>query len=259
MEFEYNMKYVLITGGTSGIGFAMAGEFLERGYGVILASSSRKNLAIAKRKLEVKKSKIVKNTRYIITIEQDLSVEGGAERLYHKAKTLGVDIEILVNNAGFGLTGGTESINIKDDKKMIQLIVTAPVCFCKLFLRDMYEKGRGKILNVASTGAFQPGPYTSTYFAGKSFIYSYSRAIRQEAAVRGVVVSTLCPGTTRTKFFEKEGLKTPIWAMSAERTAKIAVDGLMRGRGVIVPGIINNVLRLIPSGIKMYFVGILKR
>lgn len=111
------MKYVLITGGTSGIGFAMAGEFLERGYGVILASSSRKNLAIAKRKLEVKKSKIVKNTRYIITIEQDLSVEGGAERLYHKAKTLDVDIEILVNNAGFGLTGGTESINIKDDKK----------------------------------------------------------------------------------------------------------------------------------------------
>ena len=142
---------------------------------------------------------------------------------------------------------------------MIQLIVTAPVCLCKLFLRDMYEKGRGKILNVASTGAFQPGPYTSTYFAGKSFIYSYSRAIRQEAAVRGVVVSTLCPGTTRTKFFEKEGLKTPIWAMSAERTAKIAVDGLMRGRGVIVPGIINNVLRLIPSEIKMYFVGVLKK
>lgn len=253
------MRYALITGGTSGIGFAMAGEFLERGYGVILASSSRKNLAIAKRKLEVKKSKLVKSTRYIITIEQDLSEPDGAERLYHKAKALGVDIEILVNNAGFGLVGGTESIKIKDDKKMLQLLVTAPVCLCKLFLRDMYENGRGKILNVASTGAFQPGPYTSTYFAGKSFVYSYSRAIRQEAAARGVVVSTLCPGTTRTKFFEKEGQKTPIWAMSAEKTAKIAVDGLMRNRGVIVPGVINNILRIVPSGVKMYFVGIMKK
>ena len=134
------MKYALITGGTSGIGFAMAGEFLERGYGVIIASSSRKNLAIAKRKLEVKKSKIVKNTRYIITIEQDLSVPDGAQKLYHKAKSIGVDIEILVNNAGFGLMGGTESIRIKDDKRMIQLNVTAVVCLCKLFLRDMYEK-----------------------------------------------------------------------------------------------------------------------
>ena len=253
------MKYALITGGTSGIGFAMAGEFLERGYGVIIASSSRKNLAIAKRKLEVKKSKIVKNTRYIITIEQDLSVPDGAEKLYHKAKSIGVDIEILVNNAGFGLMGGTESIRIRDDKRMIQLNVTAVVCLCKLFLRDMYENGRGKILNVASTGAFQPGPYTSTYFAGKSFVYSYSRAIRQEAAKRGVVVSTLCPGTTRTKFFEKAGQKTPIWAMSAEKTAKIAVDGLMKNKGVIVPGVINNILRIIPSGVKMYFVEVLKK
>lgn len=253
------MKYALITGGTSGIGFAMAGEFLERGYGVIIASSSRKNLAIAKRKLEVKKSKIVKNTRYIITIEQDLSVPDGAEKLYHKAKSFGVDIEILVNNAGFGLMGGTESIRIKDDKRMIQLSVTAVVCLCKLFLRDMYENGRGKLLNVASTGAFQPGPYTSTYFAGKSFVYSYSRAIRQEAAKRGVVVSTLCPGTTRTKFFEKAGQKTPIWAMSAEKTAKIAVDGLMKNKGVIVPGVINNILRIVPSGVKMYFVEMLKK
>lgn len=253
------MKYALITGGTSGIGFAMAGEFLERGYRVIIASSSRKNLAIAKRKLEVKKSKIVKNTRYIITIEQDLSVPDGAEKLYHKAKSIGVDIEILVNNAGFGLMGGTESIRIRDDKRMIQLNVTAVVCLCKLFLRDMYENGRGKILNVASTGAFQPGPYTSTYFAGKSFVYSYSRAIRQEAAKRGVVVSTLCPGTTRTKFFEKAGQKTPIWAMSAEKTAKIAVDGLMKNKGVIVPGVINNILRIVPSGVKMYFVEVLKK
>lgn len=253
------MKYALITGGTSGIGFAMAGEFLERGYGVIIASSSRKNLAIAKRKLEVKKSKIVKNTRCIITIEQDLSVPDGAQKLYHKAQSIGVDIEILVNNAGFGLMGGTESIRIRDDKRMIQLNVTSVVCLCKLFLRDMYENGRGKILNVASTGAFQPGPYTSTYFAGKSFVYSYSRAIRQEAAKRGVVVSTLCPGTTRTKFFEKAGQKTPIWAMSAEKTAKIAVDGLMKNKGVIVPGVINNILRIVPSGVKMYFVEMLKK
>ena len=123
----------------------------------------------------------------------------------------------------------------------------------------MYKKGRGKILNVASTGAFQPGPYTSTYFASKSFVYSYSRAIRREAAARGVGVSTLCPGTTRTKFFEKEGKKTPVWAMSAEKTAKVAIDGLMQNKDVIVPGVINNILRIVPSCVKMYFVGLMKR
>lgn len=260
------MKYALITGGTSGIGFAMAGEFLERGYGVIIVSSSRKNLAIAKRKLEAKSVRLAKNENKIkqkrskiITIEQDLSISDGAEKLYCKAKALGIDIEVLVNNAGFGLAGGTESIDWEMDKKMIQLNVNAPVCLCKLFLCDMYKKGRGKILNVASTGAFQPGPYTSTYFASKSFVYSYSRAIRREAAARGVGVSTLCPGTTRTKFFEKEGKKTPVWAMSVEKTAKIAIDGLMQNKDVIVPGVINNILRIIPSCVKMYFVGLMKR
>lgn len=74
-----------------------------------------------------------------------------------------------------------------------------------------------------------------------------------------MIVSTLCPGTTRTKFFEKAGQKTPIWAMSAEKTAKIAVDGLMRNRGIIVPGVINNILRIVPSGVKMYFVEMLKK
>lgn len=253
------MKYTLITGGTSGIGFAMAGEFIDRGYGVILVSSSKRNLAIAKRKLEVKKSKIITSTKFVKIIEEDLSVDGGAERLYKKVRALKADVEIVVNNAGFGLIGGSESIDIANDKRMIMLNVVTPVCLCKLFLKDMYAKGHGKILNVASTGAFQPGPYTSTYFAGKSFIYSYSRAIRQEAAGKGVVVSTLCPGTTRTKFFEKAGQKTPIWAMSAEKTAKIAVDGLMKNKGVIVPGVINNILRIVPSGVKMYFVEMLKK
>lgn len=106
-----------------------------------------------------------------------------------------------MNNAGFGLVGSTDEIDFKRDESMIILNVISLVELCKLFISDMYRQGNGKILNVSSTGAFQPGPYTSTYFGSKAFVLSYSRAIRYEAKEKGVQVSTLCPGATKTNFF----------------------------------------------------------
>lgn len=94
------------------------------------------------------------------------------------------------------------------DEKLLYLNMVTPTILCKLFLRDMYKKGRGKILNVASTAAFQPGPYNSTYFASKSYLYSYSRAIRYEAMEHGVNICTLCPGSTRTKFLKRRAENT---------------------------------------------------
>ena len=142
---------------------------------------------------------------------------------------------------------------------MLTLNMLAPVKLTKLFLQDMKKRGRGHILNVASTGAFQPGPYNSTYYASKAFLYSYSRAIHLELKEKGIIVSTLCPGTTGTKFFERAGAKTPAFAMSPRKVAEIAYRGMRKGKDVIVPGTVNQLLRLVPVNIKLAAVAKMKR
>ena len=150
-------------------------------------------------------------------------------------------------------------LDMEKEEQMLQLLVVTPTQLCKCCLRDMYKRGSGKILNVASVGAFQPGPYTASYYASKSYLYQYSQAIRLEAKKQGVQVCTLCPGSTRTHFFEKTGAKTPIWAMSPERVAKEAWEGLNADKAVVVPGMINRLLRLVPAQIKAYGVALLKK
>lgn len=248
------MKYALVTGATSGIGLAISRVLMRKGYGIVMVSSSLKHLKEARRRMEERFPNIK-----VYIIEEDLSIKDSAIRLYNKVKNLGITVDILVNNAGFGLAGSSEKIDIKKDEKLLYLNMITPTILCKLFLRDMYKRKKGKILNVASTAAFQPGPYNSTYFASKSYLYSYSRAIRYEAKRHGVNVCTLCPGTTRTQFFQKEGVKTPIWAMPAGKVAEYAVDGLEKNRAVIIPGNIDKMLRIVPSGIKLIAVACIKQ
>ena len=163
-----------------------------------------------------------------------------------------------MNNAGFGLVGATNEIDLKQDEQMIIINTLNLVILTKLFIAEMYKCGQGKILNVASTGAFQPGPYTSTYFASKAFVLSYSRAIRYEAKSKGVQISTLCPGATRTNFFVREGTVTPTNSMTAEKVAQIAFSGLMKNKEIIIPGLKNRLLQLFPTKIKMISVARMK-
>lgn len=247
------MKYVLITGGTSGIGYALAEKFAKEHYNIVVAASNEQRLRETKEKLQKK---------YAVTVEiyqQDLAKIGGAEELYYKIKQDNIEIDILVNNAGYGLIGATEEADMQKDQGLMILNMISLTELCKLFLQDMYKRKRGKILNIASTGAFQPGPYTATYYASKSYVLSYSRAIRQEAKKKGVQICTLCPGTTDTEFFHKTGRETPKGAMSPERTAEYAYGKLMRNKEVAVPGILNQFLRIIPVKIKIFFVALIKR
>lgn len=239
------MQNVLITGGTGGIGYALARIFAQNGYHIILVSSNLKRLKAAKQKL---------NREFMAEVsvcQQDLSQLGGAELLYQKVKAANISIDVLVNNAGYGTLGPTEQIPLQNDQNMLILNTINLVALCKLFLPDMYQRGAGKILNVSSTGAFQPGPYTSTYFASKAFVLSYSRAIRFEAKKRGVSICTLCPGATKTEFFTKEGVKTPIYAMSAQVVAKKAYQQLMHNKAVVIPGLRNKLLNIFPDSLKM--------
>lgn len=243
---------VLITGATSGIGYALAELFAGKGQGLILVSSGGQRLNQTKEYLEAKYQ--IPVYRYA----QDLAEPGAAENLYHRIKKDHLSVSVLINNAGFGAVGSAETIDIELDQRMLGVNVMNLVSLCKLFLEDMYRKGKGKILNVASTGAFQPGPYTATYFASKAYVLSFSKAIRYEAGARGVQVCTLCPGTTRTAFFERVGKTTPVYAMPPRKVAKAAYRGLIRNQAVIVPGIRNKLLRLIPERIRTAGIAVIK-
>lgn len=247
------MKYVLITGGTSGIGFAIARVFAANQYNLILVSSNYENLKMAQQKLQ-------SEFPVIVTIfKQDLSELKAAEHLYSRILAKNIHVDILVNNAGYGLVGATDKISFCDDEKMMILNMISLVELCKLFLPQMYEKKQGYILNVSSTGAFQPGPFTSTYFASKAFVLSYSKAIRLEAKKYGVQVCTLCPGATKTNFFAHEGTDVPKTSMSADEVAKYAYWQLTKNRSVIIPGFINRILNAFPANIKMLAVAKMKK
>lgn len=247
------MGNVLITGGTSGIGYALARVFAINNYNVFVVSSNYDRLKATQQSLGDELSVSIK------IYEKDLSKLGTAEELYSKLQSDNIDIDILINNAGYGLIGRTEEIDFEKDERMMVLNMISLVELCKLVLPYMYNRQHGKILNISSTGAFQPGPFTSTYFASKAFVLSYSKAIRYEAKSKGVQVCTLCPGATKTNFFINEGTQTPNNAMSAEKVANYAYKQIMNNKSVSIPGCINRILQVFPTYIKMISVANMKK
>lgn len=247
------MEFALITGATSGIGYELAKIFAGKGFGLVLVSSNESNLCKTKKYMEQKYNVPV----YIFL--QDLAEIGAAQNLYNRIENVKIEISVLINNAGFGLVGETQKIDLLEDEKMMIINIINLVELSKLFIAKMCSYGKGKILNVSSTGAFQPGPFTSTYFASKAFVLSYTRAVRYEAKGKEIQVSTLCPGATKTRFFEKEHTTTPASAMSAEKVAQIAYKGMMKNKEIIIPGIKNVLLQCLPVKIKMRAVAMMKR
>lgn len=249
-----NRKTVLVTGATSGIGLEMAREFAGKGCRLVLAACRESRLRKVAARLEREFP-----TSVIAAICQDLSESGGGIALYRQVRARNITVDVLVNNAGFGLVVEEISLSLARERDMIGVNISAVTELTHLFLRDMCQRGAGKILNVASVGAFQPGPYTAAYYAAKAYVANYSRALRVEAKKYGVQVCVLCPGTTRTAFFEKAGSEVPIWAMSARKVAKAAFRGLERNREVIVPGVGNRLLQLLPQKVKLQGVALLKK
>lgn len=246
------MANVAITGGSGGIGYQLARAFSKRGRMLLINGTNQERLDKAKARLEKEFGREVK------TALQDLSLPGAAASLQGKLDAMGFEPDILVNNAGMGTIGASEEIDFAADEKLMQLNMVALVQLCKLYLPRMYKRGSGKILNVASVAAFQPGPYNSTYFASKAFVLSYTRAIRFEAKEKGVQVCAVCPGSTKTEFFDKEGISTPVIADDPEKVAEYTYKKFMRDRGVVVPGAMNQLSRVIPTGLRMKLVAMMK-
>ncbi len=247
------MGWIMITGATSGIGYELAKKYASTGHDLVIVSANKDNLLATEKMLK---------ENYQIEIKSfchNLAQKDAPELLFRAVKSAGIEIDILINNAGIGLTGSTEQIALALDEEMMMLNVINLVKLCKLFVGEMYQRGGGKILNIASTGAYQPGPYTASYFASKSFVLNYSKAIRYEAKEKGVQVCVLSPGTTKTNFFSRQSRKTPFNAMEPARVARIAYRQLEQNRGELVVGWTNKLMLFIPEQIKMAVIAKIKR
>jgi len=254
-------KTALITGASGGIGYDLASVFAENGYNVVLvARNKEKMLALANQAQQMFGVSVH-------VIQKDLARPEAAQEIHRELQRRGIGIDILVNNAGFGLLGPFGYSSRAEELGMLQLNVVTLADLTKLFLPAMLMKGQGRILNVASTAGFQPGPFMSNYYATKAYVISFSVGLSEEVRDRGVTVSVLCPGPTPTGFRTRAGIRRSmlggLGGVDSRIVARVGFEGLMAGKLVIVPGVLNKlgtfVARHAPVGIVSRIVGRLQQ
>lgn len=226
---------VLITGASTGIGREMTKLFAENGFNVVI--TARNEAKLIELSDEIKKKYMVE----VVVMTKDLSIKNSAKELFNEIRENNIEIDILVNNAGMGDCGFFHKSSMNKNIEMIELNITSLTILNRLFSEDMVRRRSGKILNVASTGSYMPGPFIAVYYATKAYVLSFTEAIANELKEFNVQVSALCPGATSTEFAKRAGKLELKGAMSAESVAKIGFTEFMKGKQVIVPGFFNKV------------------
>lgn len=216
----------LVTGASSGIGYEISKYLAKRGYDIIVVARNRQALENLKKEIKT-------NVQMVC---MDLSVVDNCVKLYENFKDENIDV--LINNAGFGMYGNFDILDINKEIEMINVNILACDILTKLFLKDMKKRDSGYILNVGSIAGFMPGPLMSSYYASKSYVVKLTQAIRKELkkSKSGVSVSVLCPGPVNTNFNNTAGVKFAVRPLSSEYVAKYAVDMMFKKKLVIVPG-----------------------
>lgn len=233
-------KTALITGASSGIGLDLAKIHAQKGDNLVLIA--RREDKLLELKTELEKS----NNTQVFTITKDLSNFNAAQEVYDILKEKDIRIEYLINNAGFGGYGFFHETGWEKEGKMIDLNIRSLTHFTKLFAKDMVAQGSGKIMNVASTASFLPGPLMAVYYATKHYVLNFSESIANELKGTGVTVTALCPGPTTSGFQDAADLndsqlfKRTIVA-SSEKVARYGYKSMMNGKTVAIEGISNKI------------------
>lgn len=248
-----SLRTALITGASSGIGEAFAQALAAQGLDLILVARSEDRLrALAKQLSEL-------HSRRVEVVTADLTLAGAAQKLKAAADGLGLAVDLLINNAGFGTAGAFAKQQPERERQEILLNAAAVVDMTHAFLPGMLERKSGGIINVASAAAFQPLPFMAVYAATKAFVLSFSHALRAECRGRGVTVTALCPGPVDTPFFEATGVTNlrstvPKGVMvTAERVVRDCLKAFRAGKAVCIPGVATKLMavagHLTPRGV----------
>ncbi|MDP4281922.1 MAG: SDR family oxidoreductase [Bacteroidota bacterium] len=242
----------LITGASSGIGLELAKIHASRGGNLVLVARREEKLANLKADLEKKYGVSV---QYIV---KDLFIPNAPKEVYEEVENRNITVDYLINNAGFGYFGMFREADWDKDFQTIDLNITVLTQFCKLFLQDMLKQGSGKIMNIASSAAFQPGPKMAVYYATKAYVLHFSEALNNEVRKMGITVTTLCPGPTTTGFptavdRTNSRLLKILSLPTAREVAKYGYKAMINGRSVAIYGTLNTVMatsvRFIPRSL----------
>ncbi len=250
----------LVTGASAGIGTEIARELAARGHGLVLVARRKDRLVALARELEDQ------HGIRAHALACDLANASSRARLPTRIAHLALDVEILVNNAGFATGGPFHESPPERELQQVRVLVEAVVALTSAFVPAMVKRGRGAILNVASTAGMQPMPYSAGYAAAKAYVLSFSEAIHQELSGRGITVTALCPGPVRTDFWDHAGwqvkggksfesaLPSPA-LISPEQAARAGVKGLAAGERVVIPGLPMRTAmlaaRYLPNAVKL--------
>ncbi len=230
-------KTVLITGASSGIGYELGKLFAADGANLVLVARNE-------RRLNEIASDLAQTYGVRVTVlAKDLSDPASPDEIFTALQAQSIDVDVLVNNAGFGTYGPFVQIDWAEELSMLQVNVVSLTHLTKLFLPGMIARRSGRILNVGSTGSFAPGPLMAAYCATKAYVLSLSEAISEEVRGTGVSVTALCPGVTRTGFQARANVEhiqlTSGSMMSARQVAEAGYRALLRGQAIVVPGFLN--------------------
>ena len=227
-------KVALVTGASAGLGVEFARQLAKRGHSLVLVARRKERL-----------EELAKELGSARAIAADLSKKDAAAKLMADLEANGEVVDLLINNAGFGLIGRFAELDAKRERQMIDLNVGTLTDLCRAVAPGMIERKSGGILNVASTAAFQPGPKFAVYFATKAFVLSLTEALHEELKPHGIKVSCLCPGPTKTEFGDVAGFTNKLGmafekiAMSAARVVEIGLEGLDKNKAIVIPGALN--------------------
>ena len=254
-------KTVLITGASSGIGYELAKLFATDGYRLVLVAKNEPQL------FQVADELATTFHVSVTPLGQDLAEPQAANHIFARLQQEAITVDILVNNAGIGTYGAFAETDLAKELEVLQVNIVALTALTKFFLQEMLKRGKGKILNVASTAAFESGPFVAVYFATKAYVLSFSEALAEELHGTGISVTTLCPGPTHTNFLKQAGVqKIEVLrnaTMKASRVAMLGYRGLLTGKLRVVPGLVNQLfllaIKFAPRRWSTRFVSMLQR
>lgn len=237
---------VLVTGAGAGIGKEICKLFYQAGYSLVAISLEEQELVDLAKSLQPQS-----NTQTLTTWAMDLSRKNAAERIFHRCQKSGIQVDILINNAGFGLHGEHTELDLRRHQAMLTLNIDTVSIMCQLFGQAMKAQKRGTIINIGSTSAFQPLPNLAAYAASKAYVVSLSEALANELKPYGVDVHCVCPGTTKTAFLDSAGLaqNAPFGstayiahriAMDPKSVAKVVFKTAFSSRTKTIPGFVNH-------------------